>query len=128
MEMKEENRTSNEHLFIQSDQQRSLKHSPPAGLDWCCTNDLLVSGSLDGLVVVWDATSGRLLRTVRDQAQAQVTAVLFHPFNSNWLIVRATIYQCVLLIMRMLYTIRFGISPLNHPPLTSPSRWATAAA
>ncbi|XP_076043283.1 WD repeat-containing protein 13-like isoform X2 [Oratosquilla oratoria] len=54
--------------------------------DWSFTNDLLVSGSYDGHICLWETGTGECLRAVPDQSGAQVLSCLFHPLNSNWIV------------------------------------------
>ncbi|MCL4128006.1 UNVERIFIED_CONTAM: hypothetical protein GTU68_050333 [Idotea baltica] len=54
--------------------------------DWSSSNDLIVSAGMDGLICLWNASTGQCLRSVLDQANTQLLSCIFHPLNSNWII------------------------------------------
>lgn len=57
-----------------------------SGFEWSLSNDLLVSGSLDGTVRLWDAKTGACVRTVPDPAGASIYSCVFQPANNNMVV------------------------------------------
>ncbi|XP_052740070.1 WD repeat-containing protein 13 [Bicyclus anynana] len=56
------------------------------GCDWSASNDLIATCALDGMLMVWDARTGRRLRMVQDQLTAPLLCCAFQPANNNMLI------------------------------------------
>jgi WD40 repeat protein len=56
--------------------------------DWSCSNEWILSGSLDGSLRVWDASAGKCLRILYDEDG--VGACRFHPVNNNAVVVRCS--------------------------------------
>lgn len=52
-------------------------------LQWNTTNDLIVTGSLDGTSRVWQVTKGKCMRVLKDTCGAQVFCCCFQPLNEN---------------------------------------------
>ncbi len=50
---------------------------------WSTTNDLIVSGSLDGTSRVWQVAKGKCMRVLKDASAAQVLCCCFQPLNEN---------------------------------------------
>ncbi|XP_077491431.1 WD repeat-containing protein 13-like isoform X2 [Amblyomma americanum] len=61
-------------------------HGKVTGFEWSLSNDLLVSGSLDSTVRLWDATTGSCVRTVPDPAGAAILSCVFQPANNNMVV------------------------------------------
>lgn len=58
------------------------------GCDWSAANDVVVSGSLDGTLRVWDAHTGNCVRVISDpNSKAKVLTCIFQPANNNMVIV-----------------------------------------
>jgi WD repeat-containing protein 13 len=53
---------------------------------WSTTNDLIVTGSLDGTCRIWKVAAGKCARTLKDTSGAQVLACSFHPLNENMIV------------------------------------------
>ena len=56
-------------------------------MQWNTTNDLIVTGSLDGTSRVWQVTQGRCMRILKDTCGAQVLCCCFQPLNENMIFV-----------------------------------------
>ncbi|PNF16687.1 WD repeat-containing protein 13 [Cryptotermes secundus] len=56
------------------------------GCDWSVSNDLVVSCSQDSTLCLWDVTSKKCLRVVKDQMGAEMLSCLFQPGNNNMVI------------------------------------------
>ncbi|PSN32818.1 WD repeat-containing protein 13 [Blattella germanica] len=56
------------------------------GCDWSVSNDLMVTCSLDATLCLWDVTSQKCLRAVKDQMGAEMLSCLFQPANNNMVI------------------------------------------
>lgn len=52
-------------------------------MQWNTTNDLIVTGSLDGTSRVWQVTQGKCMRVLKDTCGAQVLCCCFQPLNEN---------------------------------------------
>jgi WD40 repeat protein len=50
---------------------------------WSTTNDLIVTGSLDGTARVWQVATGKCARVLKDTSGAQVLCCCFQPLNEN---------------------------------------------
>lgn len=61
-------------------------HGKVTGFEWSLSNDLLVSGSLDGTVRLWDAKTGSCVRTVPDPSGAAILSCVFQPANNNMVV------------------------------------------
>lgn len=55
--------------------------------DWSISNDLIVTCSLDCTIRLWNSFSGKCLRVVQDQMNAEVLSCIFQPANNNMVIV-----------------------------------------
>lgn len=63
----------------------------PSDLQWNTTNDLIVTGSLDGTCRVWQVTKGKCMRVLKDTCGAQVLCCCFQPLNENMIFVSITL-------------------------------------
>ena len=56
-------------------------------LQWNTTNDLIVTGSLDGTSRVWQVNKGECMRVLKDTCGGQVLCCCFQPLNENMIFV-----------------------------------------
>lgn len=101
----------------------TLRHhtAPVTGVDWSGSNELVATCSSDGSLCVWRPDTGALLRARPPVAPgAAALAVLFHPLNSNWVLVGGSegaggggLVQVVVLSTG--HTVRGGTAPTPAP-------------